>query len=295
MTDIREFALSLLSAAGISAALSATVIWLARSWIGERLKNSIKHEYDLRLSALNNELKSQAEAQAAKLKASIEREAEKIRFATSSIGESQKAVIARKLDGIDTLWTGVLSARETVPVVMSFIDILTEDQYISIADHCDFKQLVGDFSAEKFAKMFKDNVGSLERVRPYVGEYLWAVFSTYQALIVKIALLIQMGEKDSEKLNWHKDRVIRQLLNSYLTKSESAEFEATKIGKVGWLQRNFEAKILLAMQKVISGQKFGEEALKQAQKMEEIIQQLKQQENISEYQREYQEKDQGQT
>lgn len=130
MTSIQEFALELLSAAGVSVALSGAVIWLARNWVSERLKNSIKHEYDLKLSAANNELKTQAYVQAAQLKASIEKEAEKIRFATSSIGESQKAAIARKLDGIDALWSGVLKARENVPVVMSFIDILTVDEYV---------------------------------------------------------------------------------------------------------------------------------------------------------------------
>lgn len=88
MAGIQEFALSLLSAAGVSAALTGVVIWLARNWIGERLRNSIRHEYDLKLSTLNNELRTQADAQAAQLKASIERESEKIRFATSSIGES---------------------------------------------------------------------------------------------------------------------------------------------------------------------------------------------------------------
>lgn len=275
MTEFQRFVLSLLSAAGVSAALSGVVIWLARNWISERLKNSIKHEYDLKLSTVNAELRMQADLQTAQLKASIEKEAEKIRFATSSIGESQKAAIARKLDAIDALWSGVLSARENVPVVMGFIDILTVEEYMDMGDHPQFKQMVGELSPEKLAKMFKDNVGSLERVRPYVGEYLWAVFSTYQALITRIALLIQMGDKDPKKLNWHKDNGIRQLLYSSLSAEEVAQFEVTTIGKVGWLQRNYEVKILDAMQKVISGKEFGEEALKQAQEMEEKIQQLK--------------------
>ncbi len=123
--------------------------------------------------------------------------------------------------------------------------------------------------------MFKDNAGLLERVRPYAEEYLWAIFSTYQAIILHILLLIQMGEKDPKKLNWHQDEGLRQLLNSSLLAEEIAQFDTIKIGKVGWLQRNYEAKILQAMQKVISGQEFGEVALKQAQEMEEKIQLLK--------------------
>lgn len=277
MANIQEFTLSLLSAAGVSAALSGAVIWLGRNWISERLKGSIKHEYDLNLTAVNNELKTQANAQAAQLKSSIEKEAEKIRFASSSIGESQKAAITRKLDSIDTLWSGVLKARENVPAVMGFIDILSVEEYLSMGDHPDFKAMVGDLSIEKLTTMFKDNVGSLERVRPYVGEYLWAIFSTYQTLIIRVAFLIQKGETDPKKLNWHKDGGIRQLLNSSLTGEEVARFDATNIGKVGWLQNNYEAKILQAMHKVISGEEFGDEALKQAQDMEEKIQQLKQQ------------------
>jgi len=274
MATPQEFAISLLSSAGVSVTLSAAVIWLARNWVSERIKNSIKHEYDLQLSVTNSKLKTQADFQVAQLKASIEKEAEKIRFATSSIGESQKAAISRKLDGIDTLWAGILSARENVPIVMGFIDILSVEEYLSMGDHPHFKAMVGELSPEKLAKMFKDNIGSLERVRPYVGEYLWALFSTYQALITRIVMLIQMGEKDPQKLNWHQDSGIRQLLNSSLSKKEIEQFDATSIGKVGWLQRNYEANILQAMQKVISGKEFGEEALKQAQDMEEKIQQL---------------------
>lgn len=275
MTEIQGFILSLLSAAGVSAALSGLLIWLARNWIGERLRNSIKHEYDLKLSALNNELRIQANAQATQLKASIESEAEKIRFATSSIGESQKVTISRKLDSIETLWAGVLSARENVPIVMGFIDILSVDEYLSMGDHPQFKQMVGEFSPEKLTKIFIDNIGSLERIRPYVGEYLWAIYSTYQALVTRVVMLIQKGEKNPQKLNWHKDSGVRQLLDSSLTEQEVERFESAQIGKFGWLQRTYETKILQAMQKVISGQEFGEEALMQAQEMEAKIQEIK--------------------
>jgi hypothetical protein len=94
---------------------------------------------------------------------------------------------------------------------------------------------------------------------------------------------LKNGETDPKKLNWHKDSGIKQLLNSSLTSEEVAKFDATnkfdatKIGKVSWLQNNYEAKILQAIHKVISGEEFGDEALKQAQDMEEKIQQLKQQ------------------
>lgn len=274
MTGIQELTLSLLSAAGLSVVLSGAVVWLARNWISERLKNSIRHEYDISLASINSQLKIQADAQTVQLKSAIEREAEKIRFATSTIGEGHKATITRKLDGIDALWSGVLAARQNIPPVMGFIDILTVEEYMSLGNDRQFKELVGDLSPEKIAKIYKDNVGSLERVRPYVGEYLWAVFSVNQALTTRVVLLMQMGEKDPKKLNWHKDSGIRQLLNSSFSADEITEFDSIQIGKIGWLQRRFEAKILLAMQNVISGHELGETALRQAQEIDKTIQSL---------------------
>ncbi len=274
MSEIQEMLLTVLSSAAVSAALAGAVVWLGRTWISERLKTSIKYEYDLKLSSINIELKAQADTQAFQLKSEIEKEAEKIRFATSTINESQKIVITRKLDGIDTLWSGVLKVRECVPGIMGIIDILTDDEYLTMGNHPQFEQMVDEFSTEKLKTMFMDNVGSLERIRPYVGEYLWAIFQIYQTLILQIAMLIQMGDTDAKKQNWHQDTGIRQLLNSSLTSVEIKSFDDKSIGKVDWLQKNYEFKILQAMEKVISGKEFGEEALKQAQEMEEKVQQL---------------------
>lgn len=273
--ELADFLITLLSSAGASAALAGVLVYLSRNWLSERLRHSIKHEYDLKLTHLNNELKAESERNVILLKSSIESEAEKVRLANASISQTQKLSIEKKLSAIETLWEGVLAARKNIPVVMGFIDILTEDEYSSMKDHRDFQAMVGELSTQKMTQMYEDNVGSRERVRPYVGEYTWALVSTYQAIILRTALLIQMGQEDSKKLNWHLDSGIRQLLNSALSRAELAEFDDTKIGKVNWIQRKFEFKILAAMQVVISGEQFGDEALKQAQKMEEKVQKLK--------------------
>ncbi len=84
-----------------------------------------------------------------------------------------------------------------------------------------------------------------------------------------------MGQEDESKLLWHLDSGINQLLCSALSDKEFKELEETKFMKISWIQRKFESKILSAMQVVISGEKFGEDALHQAQVMEEKVQQLK--------------------
>ena len=75
MTNFDTFVLTVLSAAGFSTVVALVVVWLARNWIGERLRQSIKHEYDQKLVALNAELKARTDTKMALLDASIEREA----------------------------------------------------------------------------------------------------------------------------------------------------------------------------------------------------------------------------
>jgi hypothetical protein len=193
--DLANFLITFLSSAGASTVLAGVLVFLSRNWLSERLRHSIKHEYDLKLTHLNNELKAESEKNVILLKTSIEREAEKIRLANASISQTQKLSIERKLSAIETLWEGVLAARKNIPVVMGFIDILTEDEYSSMKNHRDFQAMVGELSTEKITQMYEDNVGSRERVRPYVGEYTWALVSTYQSIILRTALLIQMVKK----------------------------------------------------------------------------------------------------
>ncbi len=271
MSELQAFALTVLSSAGVSVALSGAAVWLARTWIGERLQASIKYEYDQRLAALNSELRIRADSQLAALKAEVDRQADKLRIASSSFSEVQKAAISRKLDAVDALWEGILAARAAVPPIMGFIDILTVDEYSAAKDHPTFQALTGDLDQKKIMKIAVDSRGSLERVRPYVGEYVWALFATFQAVTMRTIFLIHLGKEDAEKLNWHKDKGLRQLITSAFGETGLAEFDQVRIGKSGWLTGLFERSILEAMDKLITGKEFGEAALLQAHAMEEQI------------------------
>lgn len=279
--ELTKFLTTLLTSTGASILLSSALVFLARNWMSERIQQSIRHEYDQKLAHLNAQLRNESEKNALLLKKSIEHEAERLRLATASVSQTQRAVVERQLTALESLWEGVLATKENTPVIMSFIDILTIDEYSSMKDTPNFKAMLSEAAPEKLVAMYQDNVGSRERVRPYVGEYTWALVSTYQSTILRAALIVEMSQSDSHKLNWHLDSGIRQLLLSALAEEEMIEFETTRIGKISWIRRKFESKILAAMQIVISGEQFGDEALRQAHRMEEKVQELKAESNRS--------------
>jgi hypothetical protein len=54
-----------------SFATSAALVWLTKTWISERLKNAIKHEYDQKLETHKIQLKAQADVSIERLKSEL--------------------------------------------------------------------------------------------------------------------------------------------------------------------------------------------------------------------------------
>lgn len=79
------------------------------------------------------------------------------------------------------------------------------------------------------------------------------------------------GLKDAGKIEWHKDSGTRQLLAAVLTEAEVKEFDRQQFGKISWLRKQLDAKFLAAAQKVISGEGFGADSLKQAQVIQQRV------------------------
>ncbi len=268
--SLQDLIISIISSATVSVAIVGTLTWLFREWISTRLKSSIQHEYDQKLEAHKARLKAENEVALLELKATIEREAALHAAARSSYSEGQKVAIERKLNAFDKLWDVVMKFRNGLPAILTFVDILTVDQYIQIGSNETLRALASELSQEKITGIATDFFGSIEIVRPYVGEYTWAIFYSYQAIILRMLLLLHWGLSDPPKLQWHYDTLIRGLMEAVLSAEEVIEFDKLQFGKVSWLQRNLEAKILSASRKVISGEEFGTDSLRQAKLIQEL-------------------------
>jgi hypothetical protein len=249
-----------LSTIASGGAAGAVVTYLSRDWISTRLKASIGHEYARKLEAYKTELQH-----------TIEREVAIRTAAHASFSEGQKASMERKLDGIDKLWSTVLILRNKLPGALGFMDLLTVDEYRSARENQHFRELTNAYSMDSLTQMTRDNGVAVEGVRPYVGEHVWLLFWCYQAIHLRILFLLLAGREDAAKLEWHKDGGTRQLMAAVFTPTELTHFDQTPSGKITWLQRRLEAKLLNALQKVISGEAFGADSLAQAVKIQEEV------------------------
>lgn len=67
-----DLLMTILASAGVSVALAGGLLWFTRTWVGERLKNAIKHEYDHKLEAHKATLKAESDTALARLTADLQ-------------------------------------------------------------------------------------------------------------------------------------------------------------------------------------------------------------------------------
>ena len=70
-------ALTLLLSILASGTLSSVLIWLSKTWLSERLKNAIQHEYNAKLETLRVQLKCQSEKELEQFKAQLKVESDR--------------------------------------------------------------------------------------------------------------------------------------------------------------------------------------------------------------------------
>ena len=288
MMDFPSFMLTVFSSAATAVALLGCLAWMLRTWLSQRLKSGIQHEYDARLaslnsalkeqtdaasSKLNSSLKEQTDAAASRLKAAFDRESDKLQLVSQSLGEAQKSAISKRLLAIEKTWLAALQISDAVPPAVSTLDVLTETEIVEAHNYPNYLMQLNALDAVKVSRPIMEFTRNLAEQRPYIGEYLWALYGVYQAVALRIIYLVDASRVDPKRRLWSQDKVIRQNIESALGKSELDAFDAQLGGKYLWIQDRFSRAILKATEKIIAGSEFSEAALRQAEIMEERIRQ----------------------
>lgn len=265
MDTLINFALTTFASAGVSAVLLAALGWLLRTWIGERFKASVKHEYDDRLERLKSELKAQSDLDLAALKSEVDRQAEKLKIAALSFSDVQKATIPRKIEAVDNLWAAVRQARNYIPGEIYICDVLTDDELADMRKTAPLNEIRLRLRGIDAMGLSPLLFGDAEKVRPHVGEYIWALFSTYHGIVSRIMFLISGKNEDRR---WYRDENVQRLIVSALGQDRLEVFLTLQLSRFDWLRREFEGRLFVSFEQLLNGKAFSEAALRQAQEME---------------------------
>jgi hypothetical protein len=91
---ISYFIWQLIASAGVSAALSSLLIWITKSWLSERLSQSIRSEYNQKLETHKAQLKASSDVEIERLRSQLNISATEHQVRYAKMHEARAEAIA---------------------------------------------------------------------------------------------------------------------------------------------------------------------------------------------------------
>ena len=177
------------------------------------------------------------ESELAKLQASIDVEASVRVMLMSSVSNTKPQILEKRMASIEALWCSMFAFRNSLPGFLTYLDIILEPEFKDWVQRTDVEIVFGDLSEEKIAKLATATPADIERVRPFVGEYLWSLFFSYRAFLTRVVVLVFFERTKDEPAFWKRDSGVNQILGPVLSESGMADFKAKEIGAIWYARR----------------------------------------------------------
>jgi hypothetical protein len=258
-----EKILEVLASGALSAALVAFLLLLARTWLLESLTTSVRHRYEVDLAKIRNELDQATQAKIEEMRQANSRalaiQAAAVSLQTSTSIEAH----GRSLQGIQLLWADMVRLRGLSPTFLGILDMIPDQGLGEVSRTPAFMELLlKDDPKTALESIFK---AECEEVRPFVGEYLFALFAAYRNVITFAGAALYRGALERDFKPWFGE--IKPLLAQALTPGELSVIESARLFRIGLIKQNLETKFLTTASQILSGEMAVSGSFDQARKI----------------------------
>ena len=251
------FGVSLLSILVAYSVIGITA-YLLRTWFSERIRQSIKHDFDLSLERYKGEVARMTTQYSAVQSA-----------ANSALIEGQRVSAEWRVKAADAMWRSVLALRDKTNHLLMLLDIFRPEEYQVFVTKSDLRSIVLGLEEAEIL-----STPEMDQARPFLGEKLYAMTFSYRAIVGRICFLLKWDVQKGHVSPWFQDDGIKRLLREVLAPQEMEQFEGLTRRRVMWMRNLLEAKILDDLRKVIAGTQLVDEGLEQAQRILGMVQTL---------------------
>ena len=162
--------------------LLVIVMWLMRSLISTRLTNSVQFEFNRKLAILRAQLRQKEESFRADLRAKDDQIELLRRGAISALTSRQEALDKRRIEGVDQLWSALIDLAPAKSASMWMATIKFEAAAKEAESNPKFRRFFELIGGELDIKKLGST--NTNKVRPFVSEMAWAIFSAYRAMVI---------------------------------------------------------------------------------------------------------------
>ena len=242
----------------------AAALWLLRSVISTRLTASVQDEFEQRVEMLRTSLRKSEESFKAELR-SNETQIEALRTGALSVLASRQAALdARRIVAVEQLWSAV-QALAPAKAVSATIAVLRFDEAMKVAaENPKARDMFTAFGG--YADMRKLGVGDAEKVRPFVSEMAWALFSAYQSILA-VAMLKMELLKTGLNMPTIVDKTRLQNLISVALPHQATFAAISDTGAYHYLLDELESSLLGELRRMLQGGESDKATVLQAAKI----------------------------
>jgi len=264
---IPAWLLSILASASVSVALTAALVWLSKTWISERVKGAIEHEYAQKLETFKSQLKAQNDVAIEQLKTSNTQLLAVHTSASNTFGSIHGVAHERRLKGIEAVWGAILDVRNETPAGLLLADTFPENEYDRFFFQTpQLQQFLSGIDMKAMSQLKVVLLGhEVEKWRPFMGEYIYSLYEAYRTLTLRVFVITAFGIAKGHVEAWYRDDVNRNLVTSVLTAQEQAGFERSEV-KFSYIRSAIEKKIIEKSARIVSGEASAAHMLEQARR-----------------------------
>ena len=247
-----------LGAIALVGVLVGVLVFLFRTWIASKIQQSIKHSFDLSLEQFKGEIELNT-AQYVSMQSA----------ANAAMVEGQRVAAERRIKAAERLWKEFNRIQTELGGIATLMDLYRPSEYQSFSTSPHIRTYIENFDMTQFLTSSND----LRKVRPYVGESLYATVFSYRTILGRIVVLIQQGLKEGHIPIWYEDKQILDVLRASLATEDMDRFEGLGFGEhVIWINHLYDNQILEELRELIAGTHSVNEGLEHSLKVLEVAQ-----------------------
>ena len=180
----------------------AVSLWVLRKYIGAKLVESVRHEYDVKLEKVRNELDKKQDQIAA------------LRGGVLAFAKNKSALLYRKrIEAAEAVWSTIVSLVPDKNISEILSGFRVEKLQAEAARNPQLRDVFKAVASGYDPKSLR--IIEAHRHRSYCSKMLWALFSTYTAIVMRAVIRMETIKAGLAEY-FTKDEHLMELIHSAL-------------------------------------------------------------------------------
>lgn len=213
---------------------------------------------------LNTKWKNEKDVELSKLKDTLSKNQTLLNASMTMISQGFQVSYERRLQAVEVVWESILKMREYFSPLNFFFSIFLPSEYndVSLSE----KGMLANFDINESVSLISELNKTVEKYRPFLGEEIWSLFFTYNAIMGRIIFLYFQQKNKRDIKHWSNDiNVVNLFKNAIGDKINTINLK--DINSLNIIISILEQEILILINRITNGEKASEINLEHAQKL----------------------------